>query len=56
MSIVDEIIKLIEYITGNPIFIGAAIVFVVLFTVIVTMAFTIIAKVARSMSRNRHRW
>ena len=56
MSIADEIIKLIEYITGNPIFIGVAIVCVVFFTVIVTMAFIIIAKVARSMSFNRHRW
>ena len=52
----DEIIKLIEYITGNPIVQSAFIVYVILGAVVAIMAIAIIIFTFRQILNHKKRW
>lgn len=49
----DEIIKLIEYLTGNVVFVGAVIAYIIFFAIVATIAIAIIVKTWRAISRNK---
>lgn len=52
----DEIIKLIEYTTENPIIQGAFVAYVVIGAMIATMAIAIILFVFRQILKNKREW
>lgn len=52
----NEVIKLIEYITGNPVVKGAFIFFIVLFVIVALIAIGIIVSAFCEIFNNRKRW
>lgn len=52
----DEIIKLIEYITKNPIFQGAFIAYIILAAIVVSIVVAVFVITFRSILNNRKRW
>ena len=52
----DEIIKLIEYITGNPVVQGAFIGYVIFSVIVVLVTIAIFTFVLRTIFKNRKRW
>lgn len=52
----DEIIKLIEYITGNPIVQGAFIAYIILAAIVVSIVIAVFVITLRSITNKRERW
>jgi hypothetical protein len=52
----DEIIKLIEYIAGNPVVQGAVIAYIIFGAMVVLIAVAVFVFVFRSIIRRRKRW
>lgn len=52
----DEIIKLIEYITKNPIFQGAFIAYIILAAIVVSIVVAVFVITFRSITNRRERW
>ena len=52
----EEIIKLIEYITGNPVFQGAIIAYIIFGAIVVSIVIAVFVITLRSILNARKRW